>query len=192
MDEGTIAQKVTLTKGNGLDQSHCVVRCGGMIVELFEQSSGSERRLTQTAIEVMESEFKSVLERKVWGRDLLPAGATRSGKPLLNLYQGFQPGIYDVESWLNPGEPGTIYVRAYEVTRNTRLSADRLYESSNERIGWSDTPEELFLYNTHVTIYEGDWGQPYAARFELWFKPESGAPERKLLQRTFKIEGWQR
>ena len=97
-----------------------------------------------------------------------------------------------MEGWVNPGEPGTVYLRAYEVTRKTRLSEDRLYESSNERVGWSGSPDELFLYNTHVTINEGDWGQPYAARFELWFKPESGTPERKILERNFKIEGWQR
>ncbi len=35
-------------------------------------------------------------------------------------------------------------------------------------------------------------GQPYAARFELWFVPDSGQGERKLLERIFKIEGWQR
>ena len=39
---------------------------------------------------------------------------------------------------------------------------------------------------------EGDWGKPYAARFEVWFKPGSGQRERKLLERTFRIEGWMR
>jgi hypothetical protein len=140
----------------------------------------------------LEAEFKAVLERKQWNEEMLPAGSVRTGKPVLNLYQGFQPGIYNAESWVNPGKPGTVYLRAYEVTRKARLSAGRLYESSNERIGWSQNPEELSFYNTQITIYEGDWGQPYAARFELWFKPESGAGERKLLERNFKIEGWQR
>ena len=41
-------------------------------------------------------------------------------------------------------------------------------------------------------IGEGDWGKYYAARFEVWFDPDSGAPERKLLEKNFKIEGWQR
>jgi hypothetical protein len=41
-------------------------------------------------------------------------------------------------------------------------------------------------------IYEGDWGKPYAARFEVWFTPDAGGPERKLAERIFKIEGWQR
>jgi len=192
MDEGTTAQNVTLSKGNGLDESYCVVRCGEIVVELFEQSAGAERRLSKEALKTMESEFKALLAKKTWSRELLPANSRRAGKPVLNLYKGFQPGIYDTEGWVNPGEPGTIYLRAYEVTRKTRLSEGRLYESSNERVGWSENPEELFLYNTNITIYEGDWGQPYAARFELWFKPESGSAERKLMERNFKIEGWQR
>jgi hypothetical protein len=38
----------------------------------------------------------------------------------------------------------------------------------------------------------GDWGMPYAARFEVWFAPESGGADRKLLEKVFKIEGWQK
>ena len=43
------------------------------------------------------------------------------------------------------------------------------------------------------TIYEGHWGKPYAARFELWFVSDnSGGQEKKLLEKNYKIEGWQR
>jgi len=72
------------------------------------------------------------------------------------------------------------------------LSEGRLYDRSNERIGWSQDPEEKFLYENEFTIYEGDWGKPYAARIEVWFRPDSGKPERKLTERICKIEGWQR
>ena len=78
------------------------------------------------------------------------------------------------------------------MTQGTPLSAARLKEASNEWIGWSDDPGELFLSNTHITIYEGDWGKPYAARFEVWFVPDSGSPQRKLIEKVYKIEGWQR
>jgi hypothetical protein len=115
----------------------------------------------------------------------------RIGEPVLNLYEAFQPGIYDTEMWINPGEPGLLYLKAFEVTRGTPLSSRRLRACSNERVGWSDDPNELFYGNSRITIYEGDWGQPYAAKFELWFAPDSGQPERKLLERIYKIEGWQ-
>ena len=103
-----------------------------------------------------------------------------------------QPGIYEVEAWVNPGEAGLVYLKAYEVTRNYQLSDERLRAASNERMGWSEDAEELFYSNTNITIYEGDWGQPYAARFELWFLPDSGKRGRKLLERVLKIEGWER
>jgi hypothetical protein len=192
MEEGTNTQFVLLGKGNNADESYCLINCGKLSVELFEQSNGPERRVTKVALTQLEAEFSRVMAAREWTRSLLPPNATRSGKPTLDFFESFQPGIYDVEGWLNPGEPGVVYLRAYEVTKGTRLSADRLYEKSNERIGWSETADELFLYNSHITIYEGDWGQPYAARFEVWFKPDGGGAERKLFERVFKIEGWQR
>jgi hypothetical protein len=108
------------------------------------------------------------------------------------LRKSFQPGLYDSVVWVNAGKAGMIYLKAFEVTKGTALSVDRLQERSNEWIGWSDDPDELFFSNTHFTIYEGDWGKPYAARFEVWFVPDSGGPERKLMEKVFKIEGWQR
>jgi hypothetical protein len=123
---------------------------------------------------------------------LLPVDSIRYGTPVLSLYKGMQPGIYETEVWINPGEPGTVYLEAFEVTHCTPLSVHDVRKYSNERVGWSDDPDELFYSNSNITIYEGDWGQPYAARFELWFVPDSGQPERKLLERVFKIEGWQR
>jgi len=123
---------------------------------------------------------------------ILPSGATRRGEPTISLRNSLQPGIYDSEIWVNPGEPGMIYLKAYEITLEYPLSADRLKECSNEWVGWSNDTSQLFFSNTHLTIYEGEWGKPYAARFEVWFVPDSGGPERKLIERIFKIEGWQR
>ncbi len=172
--------------------SHLVIRCGGMVAELFEQSEGPERRLTKAMLRELEAEFKTVLDQTAFATAPLPPDSIRRGQPVLNLYKGMQPGIYEVEAWVNPGESGLVYLKAFEVTHDTRLSTHRLREYSNERTGWSDDPNELFYSNTHVTIYEGDWGHPYAARFELWFVPDSGQPERSLLERVFRIEGWQR
>ena len=59
-------------------------------------------------------------------------------------------------------------------------------------MGWSDDPEETFLSTAQITISEGDWGRPYGARFEAWFVPDNGGPERKLLEKAYRIEGWQR
>ena len=39
---------------------------------------------------------------------------------------------------------------------------------------------------------EGDWGKPYGARFEVWFKADNENEEIKLLEKNFVIEGWMR
>ncbi len=56
----------------------------------------------------------------------------------------------------------------------------------------SDKPKEQFFYNSEITVYEGDWETYYPALLELWFVPDCGKPERKLIEKIFKIEGWQR
>lgn len=152
-------------------------------VEVFEQTTARERRITNAALSFLKTEFAEFK---------LPADAAKRGLEEFTLRDGMQPGIYNLTLRLNPGEPGVTYLKAYEVTKGTRLSEGRLYGSSNERIGWSQDSEEKFLYENEFTIYEGDWGKPYAARIEVWFKPDSGKPERKLAERICKIEGWQR
>jgi hypothetical protein len=187
-------KKLKLSTGNRMNQSHCVIKAGQLIVEIFEQSEAKERRLTKAALVHLEEELRPLAMTPEWPtiQGILPSGATRRGEPTMSLRNSFQPGIYDSEIWVNPGEPGMIYLKAYEITREYPLSADRLKERSNEWVGWSNDTSELFFSNTHFTIYEGDWGTPYAARFEVWFVPDSGEPERKLIEKVFKIEGWQR
>ena len=183
-----------LSTGNQMHQSHCVVAVGDLAVEIFEQSQAKERRLTKATLEQIEAELAALAAQpnEETLRESLPPDSITTGSPSLELRDSFQPGLYDASVWINPGESGMVYLKAFEVTEGTSLSASRLREASNEWVGWSDNPNELFLSNTHFTIYEGDWGKPYAARFEVWFVPDSGAPERKLLEKVYKIEGWQR
>ncbi len=108
------------------------------------------------------------------------------------LYNSFQPGLYEYDFWINQIEKGTIYLKAYEITQNKSLSTDRLAESSSVKIDNSTNSIQKFHTTHSFTIYEGDWGKPYAARFEIWFKPDNGEKERKLIEKNYKIEGWQR
>ncbi len=181
--------RLTLSTGNQMHESHCVVLLDELVVEVFEQSEARERRLTKAALAHLEEELRPLAQAPQWStiQRMLPSGSTREGEPTIELY-----GFYDSTIWANPGEPGMIYLKAYEVTHEHRLSADELNEYSNERVGWSSDPSQLFFSNTHFTIYEGDLGKPYAARFEVWFVPDSGAPERKMIEKVFKIVGWQR
>lgn len=116
----------------------------------------------------------------------------RKGQSSFQLYKLSQPGKYYAEIWINPGQPGLIYLKAYEVTQKIPLSVKSLKEKSKQYVDWSDNPNEIFYSGTRFTIYEGDWGDPYAASFQVWFKPNDKNRTRKLMEKTYKIEGWQR
>lgn len=124
-----------------------------------------------------------------------PLGQTEPGR--INhtdfyLYNDSQPGRYKYAFWTRHIEKGTIYFKAFEITKNDPLSTNRLPEMSSLIIFNPSDSIMKFSSATEFAIYEGDWGKPYAARFELWFKPDNGGQDRKLLEKNYKIEGWMR
>ena len=180
--------------------SRVMILAGDFFVEIIEDSSGQGRQLTKAALSFLENEMASLAENpsEATIRAALPINSIEEGTASIELKDLSQPGLYQVTSWLNPGESGSVYLKAFEVTQNTPLSAQLLRLESEERMGWSDR-DELFMANADIKIDEGSWGKPYAARFEVWFSPDVGtgdSPEgtlrdRKLLESVFKIEGWQ-
>jgi hypothetical protein len=199
VEEGKRPVKPVMRRGNNLHESRVMIECGGVWVEIFEQSGKPERRVTKATVAALEQEFSKFLvdpENALAGararsNELARRLVGQDGQPF-RLVTGMQPGIYVVVYSLNPGEPGSVYLKAFELTKATPLSVDRLRSRSETRMTWSTDPAERFGAKAGFTVYEGDWGKPYAARFEVWFKPDSGQPERKLADRIFKIEGWQR
>ena len=166
--------------------------CGKALVDICDQSNFPGRQMTAAALDLVEKEFSQLLASPGDWRKLLPPDSSRIGKPELIIRNGYQPGIYEAVVRCNPGEKGTIYLKANEITRGTPLSAKQLEANSNCIPGWSDDPREQFLSAMHFTIYEGNWGQFYGARFEVVFIPDRGGPARKLVVKNYKIQGWQR
>lgn len=83
------------------------------------------------------------------------------------LYNSFQPGLYEYDFWTGKIESGAIYLKAFEITQEYALSADRLPQRSTIKI-YNPTDSIIrFGTTSEFTIYEGDWGKPYAARFGL-------------------------
>jgi hypothetical protein len=119
----------------------------------------------------------SLLKRKVTAKDF-------------QLYNSFQPGLYQFDFWVGKIEKGTLYLKAFEVTQDLALSAESLHERSSVAIYNPTDSVKRFGTTRHFTIYEGDWGSPYAARFEVWFKPDNKREERRLYLKNYKIEGW--
>ena len=169
-------------------ESYFVLQGSRASIEIFEQSGRDARPITQLALADIKQELEAALAltnatmQPMLGKD----------EPPVQLANGMQGGIYQVRVFANPGEPGRVYLKVFEATQNTRLSATRIEERSISRIGWSTNAADKFRYQSEVTVYEGDWGTFYPARFELWFIPDSSGPQRKLADRIFRIEGWQR
>ncbi|ALM50588.1 hypothetical protein AMR72_17900 [Flavobacterium psychrophilum] len=107
------------------------------------------------------------------------------------LYNRFQPGIYTYDICINSPAKGTVFLKAFEVTHEDPLSVEELKLRSAITVNLSDSIAHYRLKDD-FTIYEGDWGKPYAARFEMWYKNEKTGKEKKLTQKIYKIEGWMR
>jgi hypothetical protein len=107
----------------------------------------------------------------------------------LVLYNSDQPGIYEYDFWTNKIESGKIYLKAFEITQDEEISTGNLKKDSKISIG-NPSDSIVRFSSTRFTIYEGDWGKYYAARFEVWLIPTTGGQERKLFEKNFKIEGW--
>ncbi|NIP97391.1 MAG: hypothetical protein GWO24_29730, partial [Akkermansiaceae bacterium] len=79
----------------------------------------------------------------------LPADAITTAGPSFTLYNSTQPGIYNAQVRCNPGEPGRIYLKAFEITKGTPLSKRKLEERSSEWVGWSKDSTGFFLADMH-------------------------------------------
>lgn len=179
----------------------------GHTLEIFEQSQDDRRAFTTGALARIEAELAGVLEAadelRVSGLidALVPESSTeRGGADRLEIHNGMQPGIYLVEGWVNPAAAGIVQLRVFVEgpegqslplgvpQPGTELSAERLRPQSQRKIGYGPDPDVRFRYQSEIKIYEGDWGQPYRARFELWHL--NRGTERQLTQASRRIEGW--
>lgn len=156
-------------------------KAGDAKVVIFDQTDFEGRQMTAKMLELAEEEFSKLT---------LPP-MNEGEKPHFRLYNGMQGGMYIMDILCNPGEPGTLYIRANEITTGTKLSEKRILNRA-VRIFGNEQPNELFPCKIDFTIYEGNWEQYYGAHIEVWFKPDSGGQDRKLFEDDYKVEGWMR
>ncbi len=188
---GLVPIRVVDAKNDQGKESYLLLQGSRASVEIFEQSLLDARPATQLALGELRRELAAILSFTN-AVALSHPPALQTGDPEIHLAKFMQGGIYQVRAFVNPGETRRAYLKVFEATKNTPLSADRIQQRSISRIGWSTNLSEKFRYQSEITVYEGDWGTFYPARFELWFAPDSGNSERKLVDRIFRIEGWQR
>ncbi len=97
---------------------------------------------------------------------------------------------YDFYMWHKPIEPGKIYIRAFELTQNVQSTEEKLTERTKNEI--VDLNNDYKLYKGSSVIYEGTFSNYYPTRFELWFKSKSSGVEKKLTDKNYLIDGWDR
>ena len=97
---------------------------------------------------------------------------------------------YDFYMWHQPTEKGEIFIKAFELTQNLQLSKEKLTERTKNKI--TDLDSTFNLYKGSSVIYEGTFSNFYPTRFELWFKSKSSGIEKKLTEKNYLIDGWDR
>ena len=188
----------------------------GWTIEVFEQSRTERREFTPKAVAEVLAELQTALRAREeiqangFSAALLRDTPLRQGAPVLEVAEDSQPGIYRLSAFANPGEPGLAFARAVFVGPDPKagaaglpdelrgvkegalLSTEQVEQRSLRWMGYSRKGEALFPYQSQVTVYEGDWHHLQRVRFELWFRPANGGQERKLVETTATIAGWER
>lgn len=108
----------------------------------------------------------------------------------LQIWNGEQGGIYHYAFYWPALSDGEIYLRCFEATKDTELSASRLKPRTTVRVFGHNEFGQV-VPPTEFTIYEGDWEDYYAVRVEVWHKPTGGDPH-KLMEKIYRMEGWMR
>ena len=122
-----------------------------------------------------------------------PAPSTDSlnADSYLQLRNGIQGGVY-LYSFSYPAlSNGEVYLRCFEATEGIELSASRLKEASTVEVK-NHTSFGTIVKEQQFSIYEGDWGDYYAARIEVWHKDAKTGVATKLMEKTYRVEGWMR
>ncbi|AZA83912.1 hypothetical protein C1637_13220 [Chryseobacterium lactis] len=112
-------------------------------------------------------------------------------QPDILIYDYLQPGTYKYDVFLNRIEKGKVYLRVYDFNTNRILSEKEIKKQSmREVFNPSDELKEFSSGDKDFTVKEGDWGDYYGSRVEVWFQPDNpNEPERKLIEKNYIIQG---
>lgn len=109
----------------------------------------------------------------------------------LQIWDAHQGGIYVYDFYYPSLPKGTVYLKCFEVTENDPLSAGRVKGASSVAHEATKSFSKI-VDKQEFTIYEGDWGEYYAVRVEVWHCDASTKKETKLFEKIYRMEGWMR
>jgi len=178
------------------NSSYIILHGSCMNIEIYEQAKKLDRKFTIQTLYALDKELTMVLENLQQIEqtgfapvpEFYPVGIDSN---YINIEDGMQPGIYVVKAGLSLTEKGEVFVKVFKSKTNQRLSPGEISPRTTRTIGWSKDGSKVFLYESDLTVYEGDWDHTYKARFEIWFRSEKGS-EKKLAEKERMINGWER
>ena len=129
--------------------------------------------------------------RKGWQKHTPPTIDKENEQTWLQIWNSFQGGIYNYSFYYPELLSGTIYLRCFEVSKNEELSARRLKEATSVDFHGQNKFGKI-VDMQRFTIYEGDWGEYYAVRVEVWYHDPVKKEERMLMSKIYRMEGWMR
>jgi hypothetical protein len=86
---------------------------------------------------------------------------------------------------------GEVFLRCYEAGTNAPLSADQI-ELSTLSPTHAENAFCCQVSDKHFVIYEGAPMQYYVARFEVWHRSANTHREQKLLEKYYRVDGYER
>ena len=172
------------------------IMCGtgtNVTLVVSEHTSFKRSRVIQPIFDFTREEFGAVRQARNWetAKGLLPEGTIHKGISTVDVYED-EPGGYFYRAWINPMEPGKVYLKVYDIMNGTSLSQELIRQMSEEYVGWSDNSAEKFCVGSPFCIVERCNASSCVVRLEVWFVPAGGGPERKLIERVFKVKGQER
>ena len=109
----------------------------------------------------------------------------------LQIWNDSEGGRYLYDCYYPVLSAGTVYLKCYEVGDNICLSGNVMPRHTS--VGCNATKSfSKLVEKQEFVIYEGDWGDYYAVRVEVWHRDSTTHRERKLMEKVYRMEGWMR
>lgn len=114
----------------------------------------------------------------------------------LQVWEDGQGGLYKYNFYAKNLPAGKIWLKAYEATEDIPLRDKHGFRTGNVRyseieINGCDHFERV-VEKQKFMIQDGDWGDYYAVRVEVWFKDSKTRKKRKLMEKVYRMQGWMR
>ena len=168
--------------------SYLAIGQEGLWYEFYEQRKKEPRIHTRKALAWLKSFLLDIkktekeIQQNGYAKDLLPKNSIKTGKPSIDIQESPERRYFTINAWINPQKSGYVYLKLFDNITNKQQSAHTIKFTTNEFIGYSSNQNELFSYNCSVSDYDDEWDKFNEARFEIWFHPNDGGQEVKLIE----------